>query len=190
MDALTILGTAVALGMDAFAVGAAVAASLENVTGRHLFRLAWHFGLFQFLMTVAGWLGGDGLSTFMGGVSNWIAFGLLSLLGINMIRTASHAEDAPENFDPTRGWSLVGLSVATSIDALAVGVSLGLINVEIWTPSIVIGCTALVMTFIGMKLGDRVGMHLGRWAERIGGIVLIAIGVRILIEQLMQKTSP
>jgi len=185
LDAFTLLGTAVALGMDAFAVGAAVAAGLHSVTARHLFRLAWHFGLFQSLMTVAGWFGGDSLSSFMGEISAWIAFALLFLLGLNMIRQSVHPESRGQSFDPTRGWSLVALSVATSIDALAVGVSLGLIRIEIFTPAVVIGCTALVMTFTGIRLGDRVGTHLGQWAERIGGIVLMIIGARVLWEQLV-----
>ena len=124
MDTLTLLGTAVALGMDAFAVAICVAASLARLTARHVFRLSWHFGLFQSLMTICGWVGGAALSTFMSGANYWIAFGILSLLGLNMIRQSLHPECRIEGHDPTRGWSLIGFSVATSIDALAVGVSL------------------------------------------------------------------
>ncbi|MBI5249407.1 MAG: manganese efflux pump [Desulfomonile tiedjei] len=185
MDALTLLGTAVALGMDAFAVAAAVAAGLRALTNRHLFRLIWHFGLFQSLMTTAGWFGGEGLSLMMGDLSAWIAFALLFLLGLNMIRQSVHPESRSESSDPTRGLSLVALSVATSIDALAVGLSLGLINIDILVPALVIGCTALVMTFAGMRLGDKVGSHMGQWAERVGGVVLMIIGVRILLEKLI-----
>jgi putative Mn2+ efflux pump MntP len=187
LDSLTLLGTAVALGMDAFAVAAVVCAGLCVHTARHTFRLAWHFGLFQFLMTVIGWFGGAGMATFTHGLNYWIAFGLLTLLGANMIRQSRHPESRTEGYDPTRGWSLVGLSVATSIDALAVGVSLSLIGMHVWSPALVIGLAALVMTFIGTRLGKHAGTYFGGWAELIGGIVLIAIGVRILLQHLMSR---
>jgi putative Mn2+ efflux pump MntP len=171
--------------MDAFAVGAAVAATLESVTFRHTFRLTWHFGLFQALMTIIGWLGGAGLSALLFGLNDWIAFGLLAAIGVNMLRESGHQQERARDFDPTRGWSLVGLSIATSIDALAVGVSLSLIGAgPIWTPALVIGAAALIMTLIGMKLGRRAGVLLGGWAEKIGGIVLIGIAVRILVQHL------
>jgi putative Mn2+ efflux pump MntP len=184
VNGLTLLGTAVALGADAFAVSAAVAASLPTLTGRHVFRLSWHFGLFQALMTIIGWFGGAGLSTFMFGMNYYIASGLLFFLGIKMIYESFYAENRGKNFDPTRGWSLVGLSVATSIDALAVGISLSLIGVAVWTPALIIGIAALIMSFIGSRLGRRVGVLLGQWAERAGGLVLILIGIRILADYL------
>lgn len=184
MNGLTLFGTAVALGADAFAVSAAVAAGLPELTARHTFRLAWHFGLFQALMTVLGWFGGEGLSKIMFGMNYWIAAGLLFFLGAKMIYESRRPEDRARDFDPTRGWSLVALSVATSIDALAVGVSLSLIGVSVWIPALAIGAAALAMSFIGTRLGRRAGAILGQWAERIGGLVLIAIGVRILYEYL------
>ncbi|MBM4329167.1 MAG: manganese efflux pump, partial [Deltaproteobacteria bacterium] len=95
-----------------------------------------------------------------------------------------HAERRAEGYDPTRGWSLVGLSVATSLDALAVGVSLSLIGETIWRPALLIGLAALVMTYIGMRLGSQGGTYLGKWAELAGGIILVLIGVRILVEHL------
>lgn len=181
MDFYTLLGTAVALGMDAFAVAAAIAAALPLFTYRHTFRLIWHFGLFQSLMTALGWFGGEGLSRYTGDSSTWIAFGLLCLLGANMIRNSFGDEERVEGFDPTRGISLVALSLATSIDALAVGVSMGLMSSTIIVPSLFIGVTALIMTFIGTKLGKRLGTHLGQWAERAGGLVLIILGIRLVI---------
>ena len=185
MDLLTILGTAWALAMDAFAVSAAVAAGLPRMTARHTFRLSWHFGLFQALMPIIGWAGGSALSSFIGIIGDWIAFGLLTFLGIRMIRQSFRAENRGRDYDPTRGWSLVGLSMATSLDALAVGVSLGLIGLSIWVPAVVIGTVALVLTYLGTHIGRRAGSRLGPWAERTGGAVLIAIGGRILIQQLI-----
>lgn len=173
--------------MDAFAVAAVVCAGLSDHTARHTFRLSWHFGLFQFLMTVIGWFGGAGISSFMSGINYWIAFGLLVFIGVNMIRQSGHPEDRTEGYDPTRGWSLIGLSVATSIDALAVGVSLSLIGMPILKPAVVIGVAALIMTFVGTMLGRHAGIRMGSWAERIGGGVLIAIGIRILIQYLTES---
>ena len=185
MDDLTLIAFAVALGADAFAVSAAVAAGLPVWTGRHTFRLAWHFGLFQGMMTVIGWFGGTGISTYMAGLNHWIAFSLLLFLGGKMIYESRHPESRAQDFDPTRGWSLVALSIATSIDALAVGISLSLVGMSIWRPALLIALMALVMSFVGTRLGKKGGELLGSWAEVIGGVVLILIGVRILAEYLV-----
>jgi putative Mn2+ efflux pump MntP len=184
VDTLTLLGTAWALAMDAFAVSAAVAASLPKMTARHNFRLAWHFGLFQAGMPVLGWFGGTALSSLMASLDHWIAFGLLVFLGLRMIWESRHPQTRGEDYDPTRGWTLVSLSFATSIDALAVGVSLGLIGVSIWVPSVVIGIVALILTLVGSLVGRSAGPYLGQWAEGVGGVVLIAIGTRILFQHL------
>jgi putative Mn2+ efflux pump MntP len=184
VDLLTILGTAWALAMDAFAVATAVAAGLPEWTARHTFRLAWHFGLFQAMMPIIGWFGGSALLPFMAAVDHWIAFGLLAFLGLRMIWQARHPQDRSQDFDPTRGWSLVVLSVATSIDAFAVGVSLGLIGTPIWLPALIIGLVTLVLTYGGTRIGRKAGHYLGPWAERLGGVVLIGIGTRILLQHL------
>jgi putative Mn2+ efflux pump MntP len=186
VDGITLSITAVVLGIDAFAVSAAVAAGLPAPTARHAFRLSWHFGLFQALMTILGWVCGTSLSMFLLGVNYWIAACLLFLLGGKMIVEPGRSERRTEGFDPTRGWSLVGLSVATSIDAFAVGVSFSLIGMSVLRPALLIGAAALVMTLIGTCLGKQAGLLLGRWAERVGGAVLIAIGARILFEHLVQ----
>ena len=183
MDLLTLLGTALALAMDAFAVSAAVSASLSAVTGRHVFRLAFHFGLFQFLMPIGGWLGGTLIARELSTLDHWIAFGLLFVLGGRMIWNASAKEEARPR-DPTRGLSLVLLSIATSIDALAIGLSLGLLEVRIWIPALVIGLVAGALTVVGTVIGKRVGPALGAWAGRLGGAVLIGIGARILYQHL------
>ena len=175
------MGTAWALAMDAFAVAAVVSGGLSHLTFRHIFRLSWHFGLFQAAMPIVGWLTGSVLSSFMAAFAHWIAAGLLAFIGARMIWESRHVEEQEEGFDPTRGWSLVGLSVATSIDALAVGISLGLIGVSIWVPAAVIGIVTIVITFLGIVIGRTAGKILGPWAERIGGAVLIALGVRIVL---------
>lgn len=186
MDLLTLLGTALALALDAFAVAAAVAATVPEASFRHAFRLAWHFGLFQFFMPVLGWWGGSMVARYLSAVDHWIAFGLLWFIGVRMIRgSLDPKEDCAETRDPTRGWSLVGLAVATSIDALAVGLSLALLRVSIWFPSVVIGVVALALTAVGFALGRSIGHRLGQWAERVGGAVLMLVGARILVQHLL-----
>jgi putative Mn2+ efflux pump MntP len=182
MDDITLFGIALALAMDAFAVSAAVAAAIHRLTGRHIFRLSWHFGLFQFLMPLIGWSVGAGLLVVIRDLAPWVAFGLLCFLGLKMIWEARHPETRSQHYDPTRGWSLVGLSIATSIDALAVGISLALVNMSIVRAAIIIGVVASCITYIGTKVGDRAGSYVGQWAERFGGVVLIAIAFNILLK--------
>ncbi|MCM2265322.1 MAG: manganese efflux pump MntP family protein [Desulfuromonadales bacterium] len=185
MDILTLLGIAVALAMDAFAVALGTGMNLATLTGRHLFRLGFHFGLFQALMPVIGWLAGLTVQQRIAAWDHWIAFGLLAFVGGHMLweaRAEAHEEKSAN--DPTRGLSLVLLSVATSIDALAVGFSLSMLGVSIWTPALVIGLVAGVLTVVGMLLGRKVGDRWGPRVEIVGGLVLIGIGVKILVEHL------
>jgi len=185
MDAVTLIGLALALAMDAFAVALGTGAVLARLTRRHMFRLGFHFGLFQALMPVIGWLAGQTVIQWVAAWDHWIAFCLLGLIGGRMIYEASSDGEAPEGRDPTRGLSLVMLSIATSIDALAVGFSLSVIGVSIWMPALVIGLVAGTLTVLGMLLGDRIGSRWGSRVEILGGLVLIAIGSKVLIEHLL-----
>ncbi len=184
MDAITLIGLALALAMDAFAVALGTGAVLANLTGRHLFRLGFHFGLFQALMPVIGWLVGLTVIQWVSAWDHWIAFFLLALIGGRMIVEACSDEEKANDRDPTRGLSLIMLSIATSIDALAVGFSLSVIGVSIWMPSLVIGLVAGVLTVAGMLLGDRIGSRWGPRVEIFGGCLLIGIGIKILAEHL------
>lgn len=183
MDWISLLGIAVALAMDAFAVSLAAGAVLYPVTFRHCFRLSFHFGLFQGMMPIIGWLAGMTVQQYISAWDHWIAFGLLSLLGVRMIREALR-DDREENpaTDPSRGMTLVFLSIATSIDALAIGLTLAMINVTIWFPALVIGIVACGFSVVGVLLGNRIGSAWGEKVEVAGGLVLIAIGVKILLE--------
>jgi putative Mn2+ efflux pump MntP len=185
MEPLTLIGIAIGLAMDAFAVSIGVGLTLKEVSLRQTFRLSYHFGLFQALMPIVGWLAGRSLVEWIAPVDHWIAFGLLAAIGGKMIYEAlgERDEDAQKK-DPTKGASLVVLSVATSIDALAVGLSLAVLGVDIWYPALVIGLVALTFTAVGLHLGKRLGAVFGRRMEIIGGAILIAIGLRILIEHL------
>lgn len=184
MDAITLTGLALALAMDAFAVALGTGAVLSRLTGRHLFRLGFHFGLFQALMPVIGWLAGLTVMQWVEAWDHWIAFSLLAIIGGRMIYEAFSDEEKTDDRDPTKGLSLVLLSIATSIDALAVGFSLSVIGVSIWMPALVIGLVAGVLTLVGMLLGGRIGDRWGSRVEIFGGMVLIAIGIKILIEHL------
>lgn len=186
MDGLTLAGVAIALAMDAFAVALATGLTLPQLTPRHLFRFGFHFGLFQALMPVCGWLAGLSLRSRIDAFDHWIAFGLLGFVGGKMLVDARNKETEEESrTDPTRGLSLVMLSIATSIDALAVGLSLAVLGSDIWTPALVIGLTAAILTVIGMLAGRKVGKTWGCCVEMIGGILLILIGCKILLEHTL-----
>ena len=185
MTTSSILLIAVALAVDAFAVALAAGVSLPKVSLRHTFRLAWHFGLFQGMMNVIGWAGGLTFRSLIESFDHWLAFILLLIVGVRMIYEALivRGEDAP-TADPTRGFSLIMLSVATSIDSRAVGLSFAILNVSVWLPALVIGLVASFLTTVGLHLGKmlRHGAYLGTCTEIGGGLVLIGIGIRILFE--------
>jgi len=183
MTTLTIIGIAVALAMDAFAVAIASGVSLGKVSKRQTFRLAWHFGLFQALMPIAGWALGTAVNQYISSFDHWVAFGLLAFIAVRMIaESVGHQEEDCPHADPTKGGTMVLLSVATSIDALAVGTSFALLGISIWIPVIIIGVVAAAFTTLGLHLGSFVSRveRIGKAAEIIGGVVLILIGVRIL----------
>ncbi len=191
MDWITLLGTAFALAMDASAVAIAAGVTLGRVSLRHTFRLAWHFGFFQYAMPVIGWSGGLAVRPLIERYDHWAAFGLLVFVGGNMLREAVQHRDAkPEKRDPTKGMTLVMLSIATSIDALAVGLSFSVLNISIWFPALIIGIVAAACTAAGLHLGKTVGAssRIGSYADALGGIVLIAIGLKILFEHGVFKS--
>lgn len=184
MDFITILFIAIALAMDAFAVAVTAGFQIERLDIRHFFRLSWHFGLFQAVMPLIGWYSGITVIEIIERYDHWIAFLLLLWVGFGMIKGGLADEDEKKFIDPTRGRRLVMLSVATSIDALAVGFSLAALKVSIIMPVIVIGVVALIFTAIGLVIGNSLSSSTktGAAAEIIGGVVLIAIGVKILYE--------
>ncbi len=173
--------------MDAFAVAMAAGVILRPLSFRPCFRLAFHFGLFQGLMPIVGWLAGLSVQAFVSAWSHWIAFVLLMGVGGRMIHEALAVEgEQQRSTDPSKGLTMVMLSVATSIDALAVGGTLAMIDVVVWGPSLVIGVVACLFTVIGLFLGNRVGQAWGRRVEIGGGVVLICIGLKILLSALLR----
>lgn len=180
MDIQDLLGIGIALAMDAFATAAVVMAGLKTNTIHHTFRLTWHFGLFQAVMPVFGWWGGMALSSFTNQFARIIATVILIMIGVKMIWDAGESVKEKKSFDPTRGWSLVALSLATSMDALATGISIGIMGESIWVASLVIGSVTFLLTYVGVQVGKRAGTLLGPWAERVGGAVLIVVGARVV----------
>jgi putative Mn2+ efflux pump MntP len=182
---IEILLIAVGLAMDAFAVSL-IAETLRNVSGpRATFRLAFHFGLFQFIMPLIGWSAGVKTVNLISGFDHWIAFGLLAFVGVRMITSGCGSREEPFDGDPSRGYTLVALAVATNIDALAVGLSLGVVGLSIWYPAVVIGLVAGGLSLLGVRLGRTVAAAFGKRMEIVGGLILIAIGLRILVSHLL-----
>ncbi len=184
MSLWEILVVAVGLSMDAVAVSLAASASQRARGARATFRLSFHFGLFQFLMPVVGWFIGASVARYITSVDHWIAFGLLTFVGVRMIRASADGTDAKAAGDPSRGVSLVLLSLATSIDALAIGLTLAMLGTGIWYASLVIGIVTACLSCIAILAGRRIGQAVGQRMEIVGGVALVAIGARILWQHL------
>ena len=181
MPFFEILLISLSMALDAFAVCLA-AGALQNTQGpRPAFRLSFHFGLFQFIMPVIGWLLGMTIEPLIRNYADWIAFGLLTFIGVRMIYSSVFGGQAQSSNDPSRGWTLVLLSIAVSMDALAIGLSFGVLGILVWYPAIMIGVVTGIISLIGLGIGRLVGRKLGKSFEIIGGLVLVGIGVRILL---------
>jgi manganese efflux pump family protein len=184
LDTLTVLFIAVGLAMDAFAVSLGIGTTERSTSPRARFRLSFHFGLFQCGMPIIGWVAGSTVSRWIAPIDHWIAFGLLAYVGINMIRSGLNSETDSYTQDPSRGKTLVVLAVATSIDALAVGLSLAMLEVAIITPAIVIGVVTYSLSMAGLFAGNKLGEKFGKRMEILGGIILIGIGIRVVVTHM------
>ncbi len=181
----TIFLIAIGLAMDCFAVSLGVGTAGTAVGLRSTFRLFFHFGLFQAGMTLLGWLAGKTVVNYISSIDHWVAFGLLLFVGLRMIRGGlQKAGEEPSIPDPSRGLTLVMLSIATSIDALAVGLSLALLSVNVIWAALLIGGVSATLSLVGLLLGNQLGMRFGKSMEVLGGIILIGIGLRVLITHL------
>lgn len=176
-DFWQVLFIAFALGCDAFSVALGIGSG-KKFKGQ-AFRLGFHFGLFQFLMPVIGFFIGDYIGEMVQAWDHWIASGILSFIGIHMIKEALWPDaDEDVEVDRSRGWVLVSLSVATSIDALAIGLALGVMQVSPWWPSVLIGVVAAVMTVTGLFLGRSLRKVFGQIVEVAGGILLLFVAAK------------
>ena len=185
-DFLSLILIAIGLSADCFAVAISASVTAKNPSRLQVLRMAAMFGLFQALMPVLGWLAGQTVVKFIAAYDHFVAFALLAIVGGRMIwESFHHKKEHEKTTDVTRGWMLLTLAIATSIDALAVGLSLAFIEVNIVLAGAVIGAVAFMATIVGFLLGKKAGDLIGRWAEAIGGIILIGIGLRILITHLL-----
>lgn len=177
---------AIGLSMDAFAVSVGKGLSVASVKPRHVFSVGVWFGGFQALMPLLGFLIGIGFASFVQHVDHWIAFVLLSIIGLNMIkesRSKGCCDDASSPDFSMR--TMFMMAVATSIDALAVGVSFSFFDVDIMTAVVIIGVVTFIMSAIGLKIGNLFGCRYKSRAEFAGGMILILLGVKILLEHLL-----
>ena len=182
----TIYLIAIGLAMDCFAVSLGVGTAGTAMGARPTFRLFFHFGLFQGGMTLLGWLAGKTVVSYIANVDHWVAFGLLAFVGVRMIRGGlQKAEAEPAIPDPSRGMTLVMLSIATSIDALAVGLSLALLDVNVFWSALLIGGVSAGLSLVGLTLGNQLGLRFGKSMEILGGIILIGIGLPVVITHLL-----
>lgn len=186
MGLLEIILIAVGLAMDAFAVSIGKGLSVKYVRKRHLLSVGLWFGGFQALMPIVGYFLGISFASLVQNIDHWIAFILLAFIGVNMIREALSDKDECSSNDCDFSFSkMLPLAIATSIDALAVGVSFAFLQVNIFGSAAAIGVITMLLSMIGLRLGNIVGCRFKSKAELFGGLVLIAMGGKILIEHLM-----
>ena len=190
---LTFILAGFALAMDAFAVSVSSGMCVSGLTLAYAMRTALMFGLFQFLMPLAGYAAGSAFAAVIESWDHWLAFGLLVVVGGKMVyealrmgNGASCSDDERRRHNVLDLRVLLVLSVATSIDALAIGISYSVIRAPIWLAASIIGGITFALCLLGCEFGKRIGTRLERWAELGGGIVLIGIGCRILIEHLLK----
>lgn len=184
MDIFTVFFIAIGLAMDAFAVSIAGGLTMERLRIRYAFRIALFFGVFQAVMPIIGFMAGLSIRDYIMHIDHWIAFTLLAFIGSKMIYESLFMNGNHRKMDPNDIQLLLILSVATSIDALAVGISLSLLKVDIFLPAFIIGIITFMLSFLGVLIGRSFGHLFEKKIEVLGGLVLIGIGVKILIEHL------
>ena len=185
MSIAEILLIAIGLSMDSLAVSITCGAILNSFHVRHIFRIALFMGLFQGIMPLIGWLAGKSFQVYIENFDHWIAFGLLSYLGGKMLYDGIFTKDDDcKCLDPTKAVTLLGLAIATSIDALVIGLSFAVLKIEVIEPVLIIGFTTFILSFIGASFSSKFGHRINIKMEIVGGIILIGLGIKILIEHL------
>lgn len=184
MELVTSIFIASGLAMDAFAVSLGIGTTGHANDRRAKFRLAFHFGFFQAGMTLLGWLVGSTIAGFISSVDHWVALVLLSYVGINMIRSGLDKDGECYQSNPSKGKTLLMLCVATSLDAMAVGLSMAMLHNPVLLPALIIGVVTSGLSIFGLLAGCRLGESFGKRMEILGGVILIGIGLRILYTHL------
>ena len=188
MGTWELITTAAALAMDAFAVAICKGLATDKVKIKHMLTVGLWFGGFQALMPLIGYLVGSSFASYIESFDHWIAFGLLAIIGVNMIREAL-GEDEEQQEDSSCGCTgfktMLMMAIATSIDALAVGVTFAFLKVNIWKSVLLIGITTFIFSFCGVKIGNIFGSRYSKISEIAGGTILIILGIKILIEHML-----
>lgn len=184
LDFLSLILLAVGLSMDAFAVSVCKGLALKKINLRHMITVGLWFGGFQALMPLLGYWAGEQFKDVIAAYDHWIAFGLLVLIGANMIREALFEKEEKSADAALSFKAMLLLAIATSIDALAIGVTFAFLNVNIWQSILLIGVTTCLISMAGVRIGSLFGDKLEKKAEILGGVILVLLGVRILLEHL------
>ncbi len=184
MDFLTVFLIATGLSMDAFAVAVTSGATIRQLHFRHAFRMALFFGIFQAVMPVFGWLLGQAFTYFVAHFAHWIAFGLLAFVGGKMMYEGLRSDECAIDENCMSFQSVLMLAIATSIDAFAVGVGFSMIRVNIIFPVLVIGIVTFIFSLVGAYIGNRIGSFFENKVEVFGGVVLVGIGIKIVVEHI------
>ena len=184
MNQWTSILIAIGLAMDSFTVSLGIGTAGRANNRGSKFRLIFHFGLFQSGMTILGWFAGSAIADTIQAFDHWLAFVFLAYVGGNMIRSGLDPKVETYQVDPSKGTLLVILSVATSIDAMAVGLSMAMLNEPWLIPAVIIGVVTWGLSTVGLLLGDRLGSKFGKRMEILGGLILLGIGVRVVITHL------
>lgn len=185
MELLAVIAIAVGLSMDAFAVSVVTGAAYKELHVRHTLRMASFFGGFQAFMPALGYLAGLTVRTYIEGFDHWVAFGILAGIGLKMIYESFKLKEEKQAMHPANWALLLALAVATSIDALAAGITLSLITHSIAEAIIIIGVVTFVLSCVGVYIGKRFGHFFESGIEAIGGIVLIGLGLKIVVQHVL-----
>lgn len=184
MELFSLIFLSCALGMDAFAVSLCKGFGVQNLRLKHYLIVGIYFGGFQALMPTLGYFIGVAFHSFITNIDHWIAFALLSLIGLKMVKESFKNEDCDTNANQFGFKTMSALALATSIDALAVGISFAFLKVNLFLAVFLIGLITFILCMLALKLGNQFGIHLKNKVELLGGVVLIILGVKILIEHL------
>ncbi len=184
MELLTIFLIAIGLSFDTFAVSISSGLILKKIDFYNATKIALTLALFQAAMPLIGWLAGSGIKQYAESFDHWIAFGILALLGGKMVYESFKTDPEERSFNPLDIRVMIGMAIATSIDALVVGFSFALLDFKILISVGIIGAVTYIVAMLGMLFGKKIGSRMGRRMEMLGGVMLFLIGLKILIEHL------
>jgi len=184
MELLTIFLIAIGLSFDTFAVSISSGLILKKIDFYNATKIALTLALFQAAMPLIGWLAGSGIKHYAENFDHWIAFGILALLGGKMVYESFKTDPEERSFNPLDIRVMIGMAIATSIDALVVGFSFALLDFKILISVGIIGAVTYIVAMLGMLFGKKIGSRMGRRMEMLGGVMLFLIGLKILIEHL------